>query len=40
MKLGPIDRLFPIMFSKVVYGYTAGALPELDIREFKKKHPP
>ena len=28
MKLGLIGRLFPVMFSKVVYGYTAEALPE------------
>ena len=28
----------PLMFSKVVYGYTAKAVPELNIGEFKKKH--
>ena len=38
MKLGIAGRLFPLMFSKVVYGYTAKAVPELNIREFKKKH--
>ena len=38
MKLGIVGRLFPLMFSKVVYGYTAKAVPELNIREFKKKH--
>ena len=38
MKLGITGRLFPLMFSKVVYGYTAKAVPELNIREFKKKH--
>ena len=37
MKLGIIGMLFPAMFDKVVYDYTAMALPELDIREFKKK---
>ena len=38
MKLGIAGRLFPLMFSKVVYGYTAKAVPELSIREFKKRH--
>ena len=38
MKLGIAGRLFPLMFSKVVYGYTAKVVPELNIREFKKKH--
>ena len=38
MKLGIAGRLFPLMFSKVVYGYTAKAVPELNIQEFKKKH--
>ena len=38
MKLGLIDRLFPLMFSKVVYGYTEKAVPALDIRAFKKQH--
>ena len=38
MKLGIAGRLFPFMFSKVVYEYTAKAVPELNIREFKKKH--
>ena len=38
MKLGIAGRLFPFMFSKVVYKYTAKAVPELNIREFKKKH--
>ena len=31
MKLGFIGKLFPLMFNKVVYGYTAEALPELDM---------
>ena len=34
MKLGSIGKIFPLMFSKTVYGYTARALPELDIRAF------
>ena len=38
MKRGLIGRLFPLMFSKVVYGYTANAVPALDIRTFKKQH--
>ena len=38
MKLGIMGRLFPAMFGKVVYDYTARALPALDIRAFKKKH--
>ena len=38
MKLGFIGRLFPLMFHKVVYGYTAETVPELDIRAFQKKH--
>ena len=38
MKLGIAGRLFPLMFRKVVYGYTAEAVPELNIQEFKKKH--
>ena len=38
MKLGLIGRLFPLMFRKVVYGYTAKTVPDLDIRAFKKQH--
>ena len=38
MKPGIIGRIFPRMFSKVVFGYTARAVPELNIKEFKKKH--
>ena len=38
MKPGMMGRLFPIMFSKTVYGYTARAVPEMDIRKFRKKH--
>ena len=32
-----IGRLFPALLGRVVYDYTARALPELDIRAFKKK---
>lgn len=38
MKLGIIGKLFPLMFSKVVYSYTVKAVPELDVRAFQKKH--
>ena len=38
MKLGIAGRLFPLMFSKVVHGYTAKVVPELNIREFKIRH--
>ncbi len=38
MKLGLIGRLFPVLFSRVVYGYTAAAVPEMDIRAFREKH--
>ncbi len=38
MKLGIVGRLFPVMFRKVVYGYTAEAVPEMDIREFQRRH--
>jgi len=35
MKLEIAGRLFPLMFSKVVYGYTSRAVPGLNIREFE-----
>ena len=38
MKLGIIGKLFPRMFRKTVYGYTAKAVPGLDMRAFQKKH--
>ena len=38
MKLGIIGKLFPLMFNKVVYGYTAEALPRLDMRAFQQRH--
>ncbi len=38
MKLGIMGRLFPAAFGKTVYDYTARAVPDIDIREFKKKH--
>lgn len=34
---GQLRRLLPALFGKTVYGYTAKALPDMDIREFKKK---
>ena len=37
MEFGMIGRLFPALLGRVVYDYTAKALPELDIRAFKKK---
>ena len=37
MKLGIMGRLFPAMFGKVVYAYTASVLPDMDIRAFRKK---
>ena len=37
MKLGLMGRLLPVMFSKVIYGYTAKAIPDIDIRKFRKK---
>ena len=37
MKLGIAGRLFPALLGKIVYEYTANALPELDIRAFRKK---
>lgn len=38
MKYGIMGPLFAKMLGKIVYGYTAEALPDIDIREFKKKH--
>ncbi len=38
MKPGMIVKLFSLLFNKVVYGYTAEALPKLNMRAFKKKH--
>lgn len=38
MKIGIIGKLFPLMFRKTVYGYTAKAVPGLDMRAFQKKH--
>ena len=37
MKLGMIGRLFPLLLGKTVYGYTAKALPGMDVRAFKKR---
>lgn len=38
MKLGIVGRLFPAAFGKTVYDYTAKAISDMDIREFKKRH--
>ncbi len=38
MKLGLMGRLFPALLAKTVYEYTRMAVPEMDIREFKRKH--
>lgn len=38
MQLGLIGKLFPKMFGRTVYRYTAAAVPELDIRAFRKRH--
>lgn len=38
MKLGIIGTLFPFLLNKTVNGYTAKALPDLDMRAFQKKH--
>ena len=37
MKLGIMGRLFPALLSKAVWQYTAGALPDVDIRELRKR---
>ncbi len=37
MELGLMGRLFPALLGRVIYQYTAAALPDLDIRAFKKK---
>ena len=38
MQLGLIGKLFPMMFGRTVYRYTAAAVPEMDIRAFRKRH--
>ena len=38
MKFGLMGRLFSAMFGKTVYGYTAKAVPGIDIRAFRKRH--
>ena len=38
MKYGLMGRLFSSMFGKTVYDYTAKAVPQIDIRAFRKKH--
>ena len=36
MKYGFMGRLFSAMFGKTVYEYTSKAIPQMDIRGFKK----
>ena len=38
MKYGLMGILFSSMFKKTVYEYTAKAVPQINIREFRKKH--
>jgi len=38
MKYGLIGSLIPVLLDKPVYEYTGNAIPELDIKEFKKVH--
>ncbi len=38
MRYGLLGTLFSAMFSKTVYEYTARAVPQIDIRDFKRKH--
>jgi len=38
MKYAPIGLLVPALFERAAYEYTAKALPELDMKAFKKRH--
>lgn len=38
MKYGVIGALVPSLFDKTVYGYTAKALPDMDMKAFKRAH--
>ncbi|MBR0420944.1 MAG: L-2-amino-thiazoline-4-carboxylic acid hydrolase [Erysipelotrichaceae bacterium] len=38
MKMGLMGYLFPLLLNKTVYDYTQTVLPELDIRDFRRKH--
>ncbi|WP_350454405.1 L-2-amino-thiazoline-4-carboxylic acid hydrolase [Slackia heliotrinireducens] len=38
MKYGLIGSLVPMLFDKTAYGYTQRALPELDMKAFKRAH--
>lgn len=38
MKYGFMGMLFSKMFAKTIYEYTQKAVPQIDIRAFKKKH--
>jgi len=38
MKYGLIGSLIPVLLDKPVYKYTGNAIPELDMKEFRKAH--
>ena len=38
MKYGLIGSLFPMLLDKPAYGYTKEAVPELDMKAFRKAH--
>ena len=38
MKYGLMGSVFPMLLGKIIYEYTEKAVPEIDIREFRKKH--
>lgn len=38
MKYGLIGTLVPILFDKIAYGYTQTALPDMDMKAFKRTH--
>ena len=38
MKYGLIGSLIPMLLDKPAYGYTKEAVPELDMKAFRKAH--
>lgn len=38
MKYGSIGSLIPMLLDKPAYGYTKEAVPELDMKAFRKEH--
>ncbi len=38
MKYGMIGAIVPLLFDKTVYGFTGKAVPELDMKAFRKAH--